>query len=88
MHENLLFWYKIKKNSGEGHSRPQTLPPVGRGTPTHSPLLTPLGASIIAPLALDLWRQQTEILATPLTVSTVSDWQLGLINVCKELISL
>ena len=51
-------------------------------------LLTPLGASIIAPLALDLWPHQTEILATPLTVCTASDWQLGLINVCKELISL
>ena len=30
---------------------------------THSPLLTSLGASIIALLALDLWPHQTEILA-------------------------
>ena len=55
---------------GRGHSPPQTSPPVGRGTPTH-PLLTPLGASIIAPLALDLWPHQTEILATPLTVCSI-----------------
>jgi len=51
-----------------GHSPP----PSGEGD-THSPLLTPLGASIIVPLALDLWPHQTEILATPVTVCTISD---------------
>jgi len=59
---------------GRRHSPPQISPPVGRGTPTSlSSVLTPLGASIIAPLALDLCPHQTEILATPLTVYTVSD---------------
>ena len=77
---------------GRGHSPPHTSPPVGRGTPA-LPLLTPLGASIIAPLALDLWPHQTEIMTTPLTVLVSALYQtdrseVGLINVCKELISL
>ena len=69
---------------GRRHSPPQTSPPVGRGHPL--PLLTPLGASIIAPLALDLWPHQTEILAMPLIMHCI---RLAVRrNVRKELISL
>ena len=62
-----------KKILGRGHSPPQTSPQWGGGHPL--PLLTHIGALIIAPLALDLWPHQTEILATPLSLSvcTVSD---------------
>ena len=50
---------------GRGHSPPRPHPQWGGGHP-FAPPYTPRRLDSIAPLALDLWPHQTEILATPL----------------------
>ena len=85
MHENLLFWYKNLKKYEEGaQPSPDLIPSGPLEGDTHFPLLTPIGASIIAltcgGVAPSNWN--------PGYAPDCLHWQLGLINVCKELVSL
>ena len=75
MHENVHYFdTKIqKKILGRGTALPRPHPQWGGGHPL--PLLTPLGASIIAPLGLGARpvAHRTEILATPLSALYQTD---------------